>query len=188
MEQEQVYINCHAQLNFPMGVTIHFEGQLLSAEAFDKAIETAKGFAENNGLEYFLFKEDNKLLQRVKNEQDWDYEGPTKGIHIQPDESSDPFILEFDKDYYLQEYCKTQFADISVHILIIDLLRQIVPFFKSFNVEDEGEYWETSDINLLQQHIDNCFKVIEEMKQEDATMDGPYRLENGRILDLMQDD
>lgn len=171
-----------------MGVTIHFEGQLSSPEDFDKVVETAKGFAENNGLEYFLFQEDNKLLQRVKDEQDWNYEGPTEGIQIQPDENSDPLILEFDKDYYLQEYCKTQFGDISVHLLVIDLLRQIEPFFKSFIVEDEGEYWETGDINLLHQHIDNCFKAIEEMKLEDATMNGPYRLENGRIIDLMQND
>ncbi len=55
-------------------------------------------------------------------------------------------------------------------------------------MEDDGEYWETTDINLLQQHIDNCFKAIEEMKQEDATMNGPYRLENGRIIDLMQNE
>jgi hypothetical protein len=168
-----------------MGVTIHFEGQLLSPKDFDKVIVTAKLFAEKNGLEYFLFHEDNKLLERVKDEQDWNYEGPTKGIRIQPDESSDPLILEFDQDYYLQEYCKTQFADISVHILVIDLLRQIEAFFEIFSVEDEGEYWKTSDINLLQQHIDNCARVMEEIKQEDTTMNGPYRLENGRIVDLM---
>jgi hypothetical protein len=170
-----------------MGVTIHFEGQLSSPDDLDKVIKTAKGFAERNDLEYFFFHEDNKLLQRVKDEQDWDYEGPTKGIQIQPNENSDPLILEFDKDYYLQEFCKTQYADVSVHILIIDLLRQIKPFFRSFCVEDEGEYWEKSDINILQQKIDDCFKAIEEMRQEDSTVNGPYKLENGRIIDLMQD-
>ncbi len=92
-------------MNFSYGCD-DTEGQLLSPKDFDKVIETAKDFAENNGLEYFLFQEDNKLLQRVKDEEDWDYEGPTKGIQIQPDENSDPLILEFDKDYYLQEYCK----------------------------------------------------------------------------------
>jgi hypothetical protein len=171
-----------------MGVTIHFEGQLSSSNNFDQVLATAKGFAETHELEYSLFEEENKLLQRVKDEQDWDYEGPTRGIQIQPDGNSDPLILEFDKNYYLQEYCKTQFADISVHILVTDLLRQLAPFFKSFTVEDEGEYWETGDINLLQQHIDVCFKAMEELKQEDATMNGPYKLENGWIIDLMQDD
>ena len=126
-------------IDFPMGVTIHFEGQLSSSNEFDKVIEIAKTFAESNGLEYFLFQEENKLLQRVKEEQNWDYEGPTRGIQIQPDENSDPLVLEFDKNLYLQEYCKTQFADVSVHILIVDLLRQVQPFFTTLTVEDEGE-------------------------------------------------
>ena len=169
-----------------MGVTIHFEGQLSSPEYFDKIIETAKGFAESNELDYFLFKEDNKLLQRVKDEQDWDYEGPTKGIQIQPDENSDPLILEFDENSYLQDYCKTQFADVSVHILVISLLKEIEPYFDSLSVFDEGEYWETSDINNLQQHIDNCFQAIEDAKKENATLEGPFRLNNGRIVDLIE--
>jgi hypothetical protein len=175
-------------IDFPMGVTIHFEGQFSSSNDFDKVVETAKTFAESNGLEYFLFQEENKLLQRVKDEQDWDYEGPTQGIQIQPDESSDPLILEFDENLYLQEYCKTQFADISVHILIIDLLRQIQPFFTKLIVEDEGEYWETSDINILQRHLDNCFQAIEDAKNENSKLEGPCRLQNGRIVDLMEHD
>jgi hypothetical protein len=138
---------------FPMGVTIHFEGQLTCDDNYNKLIEVAKVFAEENDFQYFLFQEKNKLLQRVRDEKDWDYLGSTKGIQLQPDENCDPLILEFDETLYLQEYCKTQFTDISVHILIIDLLRQIQHFFKSITIEDEGEYWETSDINILQQHI-----------------------------------
>jgi hypothetical protein len=171
-----------------MGVTIHFEGQLSASKEYYEVIETAKTFAENNGLEYFLFQEENKLLQRVKDEQDWDYEGPTKGIQIQPDTNSEPLILEFDENLYLQEYCKTQFADVSVHILIIDLLRQIQGYFSLLTVEDEGEYWETSDINMLQQHIDNCFQAIEDAKKKNSKVNGPFRLQNGRIIDLLEND
>jgi hypothetical protein len=168
-----------------MGVTIHFEGQLSSSENFDKVILTAKTFAEDNSLEYFLFQSDNKFLPRVKDEQDWDYEGATKGIQIQPDESTEPLILEFDEHYYLQDFCKTQFADISVHLLIIDLLRQIEPFFHTLTVIDEGEYWDTNDINILQQLLEDCFQAMEDAKKEDATLKGPFKLENGRIADLM---
>ena len=171
-----------------MGVTIHFEGQLSSPKDFDKVIENSRKFAESNGLEYFLIQEENKLLQRVKDEKDWDYEGPTKGIQIQADENSDPLILEFDENLYLQEYCKTQFANISVHILIIDLLRQIQAFFVMLKVEDEGEYWETSDITILQKNLDNCFQAIEDAKNENSKLDGPFRLGNGRIVDLMEND
>ena len=171
-----------------MGVTIHFEGQLSSADKYDKIINVAKRFADSNELEYFTFQEDKKLLERVKDEQDWDYEGSTKGIRIQPDLNCEPLILEFDENLYVQEFCKTQFADISVHILVVDLLRQIQPYFDNFIVEDEGEYWETSDINVLQHHIDNCFRAIEDMKKENDKVNGPIQLENGRIIDLMEDD
>jgi hypothetical protein len=171
-----------------MGVTIHFEGQLSSSGNFDKLITVAKNFAEHNHWEYFMFKENHKLLERVKDEKDWNYEGPTKGLQLQLDLNCDPLILEFDENLYVQEFCKTQFADTSVHIFVIDLLRQIEPYFDNLIVEDEGEYWETSDVNLLQRHIDNCNRVSEEMKNENPKMSGPFRLKNGRIIDLMEDD
>lgn len=171
-----------------MGVTIHFEGKLKSSTLYNEIIETAKDFAVSNDLAFSIFEEENKILQRVRDEKDWDYDGPTKGILIQPDINSDPFNLEFDKDLYLQEFCKTQFADVSVHILIIELLRKIEPYFEVLRVEDEGEYWETKDITLLQEHLDNCFRAIDEAKQENKSLNGPFRLQNGRIVDLMEDE
>lgn len=171
-----------------MGVTIHFEGQLSSSDNYDKVINVAKNFAEHNHWECFEFQEDYKLLERVKDEKDWNYEGSTKGLRLQPDLNCDPLILEFDEDLYVQEFCKTQFADTSIHILIISLLRQIQSYFDNLIVENEGEYWETSDTNLLKQHIDTCNRVSEEMKKENSKMSGPFRLQNGRIVDLMEDD
>jgi len=169
-----------------MGVTIHFEGKLKSQDSFQTVISIAKQFAQTNELNFSTFQEDNKLLSRVKDEVDWDYNGSTMGILIKPDENCDPLNIEFDCDYYIQEYCKTQFADISVHILVIDLLRQLEPNFDILTVFDEGEYWETSDIALLQSHFDNCFKAIEEAKQDDKSLEGPFRLGDGRIVDLMR--
>ncbi len=171
-----------------MGVTIHFEGKLKSQESFQKIIDIAKQYALSNDLIFSLFNEENKILERVKDEKDWDYQGSTNGLLMQPDINSDPLNLEFDKDLYIQEYCKTQFADISVHILVIDLLRQIERYFKVLKVDDEGEYWDTGDITLLQKHFDNCFKAIDEVKQEDKSLEGPFRLENGRIIDLMSNE
>jgi hypothetical protein len=171
-----------------MGVTIHFEGQLKSEQDFDKVNAKAIDFAKINGYEYFLINETYKRLDRVQNELDWDYEGPTKGVQIQIDQSIDPFILEFDKDLYIQEYCKTQFADIDVHLTIINFLRDIEKYFQRLMVNDEGEYWETNDIRILQEHIDNCNRVMEEQKTKNPKMNGPYRMSNGRIFDLLTDD
>lgn len=169
-----------------MGVTIHFEGKLKSNKDYGQILESAKSFAETNGMDYDLIEESEKTLQRVRNEKDWDYGGLTKGIRIQPEPSSDPLNLEFDADNFIQEYCKTQFAEIKTHIKIIDFLKKIEPLFENLIVNDEGEYWETNDPEILQEHIDNCFEVIENAKAENQNLSGPYRMEDGRIVDLME--
>jgi len=171
-----------------MGVTIHFEGKLKSEFDYEQLISKTIDFAKNDGFEYFFIDNTDKLLERVKNEEDWDYEGQTKGIEIKFNEIIDPFILEFDRDLYIQEYCKTQFADIDTHIKIIDFLREIEKHFQELLIDDEGEYWETNNKTILQEHIDNCNKVMENMKMENPKTDGPYRMSNGRILDLITDD
>lgn len=168
-----------------MGVTIHFEGRLRSRDSFETVMAIAKRFALTNGMTYRTFEEADKVLERVKDEEDWDYQGPTMGLIVQPDKNSDPLNLEFDQDLYIQEYCKTQFSDIRIHIIVVDLLRQLEPHFEELKVNDEGEYWDTSDMSILQQHIDKCFKLIEEAKLENSALQGPFRLKNGRIVDLM---
>jgi hypothetical protein len=168
-----------------MGVTIHFEGQLKSDYDFDNVMTIAKDFASENKMESNFFNESIKKLERVKDEKDWDYEGPVKGIKIQPDDNTDPLWLEFDKDNYIQEYCKTQFADINIHILLINFFKQIQPYFNNLIVIDEGEYWETNNKNKLQDFFDNYFNAAEKEKSENSKLDGPYRLENGRLIDLM---
>jgi hypothetical protein len=112
------------------------KGNFLLQTIFDKVSNVAKNFAERNRWKYFEFQEDSKLLERVKDEKDWNYEGSTKGLQLQPDLDSDPLILEFDEDLYVQEFCKTQFADINIHVLIIDLLKQIQPYFDNLIVEE----------------------------------------------------
>ena len=171
-----------------MGVTIHFEGQLKSDKDLDNVISKAKNFARTNEMPYETFSEPLKKLSRLKDEQDWDYEGPTKGIKIQPDPNSDPLWLEFDKDNYIQEYCKTQFAGIDIHLKIISLLKEIQPHFNKLYVIDEGEYWDTEDETLLQNSLNNYFDAVENAKADNPKLNGPFRLEDGRIIDLMEDD
>jgi hypothetical protein len=168
-----------------MGVTIHFEGQLKSNADYDKVMMIAKTFAETNAMTFSFFEATNKLLQRVKDEEDWDYVGTTKGIVIQPHETCDPLILEFDDNNYLQEYCKTQFTDIITHSQIVSLFRQIEDCFVDLQVADEGEYWETEDAELLAENFNNSFLDMELAIKENPELKGPYRVEDGRIIDLM---
>ena len=169
-----------------MGVTINFQGKLKSKENFDEILKISRKFAEENEMPFSIFEEKDKLLLRVKNEKEWDYKGLTRGIRIQPHIYSDPLNLEFDKDYIIQEYCKTQYADIETHVKIIEFLREIKLHFEWLNVDDEGEYWETSNTEILQKHIEKTYELIEEAKEKNEKLDGPFRVEDGRIVDLME--
>ena len=169
-----------------MGVTIHFEGKLKSDFEYKKLMQTAQEFATANQMEHNFFENKKKVLLRVKNNEDWDYSGATKGIRIQPSELTDPLILEFDKDNYLQEYCKTQFAEPETHIQIIEFLKTIQDCFDVLAVNDEGEYWQTADRQVLVNHINTCFHQIETLRQNDHALDGPFKTEDNRIVDLMR--
>jgi hypothetical protein len=169
-----------------MGVTIHFEGKLNSHEDFDKVVKISSDFAQLNNMDYLIFEEQDKLLQRVKDEKDWDYQGLTRGIKIQPHINSDPLWIEFDNDYYIQEYCKTQFVDRDVHIKIIELLKTLKPCFQHLIVTDKGEFWDTSDSKLLQKHFDDCFNAIEDAKKDNPKLSGPFRITGDRIIDLLE--
>ncbi len=171
-----------------MGVTIHFEGKLKDNECIDKVIQTSRDFAVENNMDFDIFEEPNKLLLRVRNEVDCNYQGLTRGIFIQPDVNTDPLWIEFDEDNYIQEYCKTQFANKYIHVKIVKLLKSIESYFQNLIVTDEGEYWDTGDSDTLQEHIDNCFDVIEKLKKENPKLSGPYRVEDNRIVDLMEQD
>ena len=171
-----------------MGVTIHFSGKLKSPDDFIQAMAISEEFAEANTMPYQYFEEDDKLLLRVKNEEDWDYQGPVKGIRLQPHPNSDPLLLEFDENYIVQQYCKTQFAGASIHLKIIELLRKLESYFENLLVNDEGEYWETNDEAVLQEHLDIIFDKIEDAKKENPNLNGPFRVADGRIVDLMKQD
>jgi len=168
-----------------MGVTIHFEGRLKSAQDLDEVLRKGHELARRLSQEPERLDSEKKLLKRVKEEKDWDYEGPVKGIQFRPHINSDPLVLEFDRDYYIQEYCKTQFAIVSTHIEVVEFLRDIEPHFQALHVVDEGEFWETSDIKVLEQKFEDFFNAFEKAVRENPKLKGPFRVE-GRIIDLME--
>ena len=168
-----------------MGVTIHFEGQVRDEENYEKLLAEVVAFADNYGMEYSEIDDQIRTLSRVKDEKDWDYTGPVKGIKIILHENCDPLNLEFDKDLYIQEYVKTQFVGAEAHIILVELLRDFQKYFSSFQVEDEGEYWETNDKSVLEDHISTVDKLIDERLAEDPNLTGPVRSPSGRILDLV---
>jgi hypothetical protein len=139
-----------------------FEGRLRDDNAYERAALQARTYAAKH---YWLVEpiaESEVTLRRVRNEESWDYIGPARGLVLHPHESCDPFRLEFDRDLYVQEFVKTQFAPVEVHLGVIELLRLLAPEFERLTVEDDGEYWDTSDVSVLARHIQKCMHVLED--------------------------
>jgi hypothetical protein len=168
-----------------MGVTIHFEGRLRNEEAFVRSMEVAAAFAREKGWTANPIAEETVALSRVRGEEDWDYLGPTKGLALDPHASCDPVRLEFDRDLYVQEFVKTQFAPIEIHLQIVELLRALSTEFEDLQVEDEGEYWDTSNPAALDGHRQACFHALKDELAKHPDHVGPVRLSTGRIVDLM---
>ena len=120
-----------------MGVTIHYAGRLRDQAAYRQLMAVAETFAAQQGWKVAPGRE-----------------GTTRGLIIQPHESSEPVWLEFDGELHVQASTKTQFAPTRIHIEIIELLRAIQPFFLELKVYDEGDYWETGDPARLQSRLD----------------------------------
>jgi hypothetical protein len=168
-----------------MGVTIHFEGRLRGSASYHRVLAVAQAFATRHGWASEPIDEAEATLLRVRDEQDWDYTGPTRGLALHPHDECDPLRLEFDRDLYVQEFVKTQFAPVETHVKVVELFRLVAPEFESLQVEDEGEYWETSDLKTLQQHVGTCLRVLEDELKARPDHHGPVRLPTGRIVDYM---
>jgi hypothetical protein len=168
-----------------MGVTIHFEGRVRGPTAYSLLLDELRDFADKHEWPSNEIPREDRSLRRVRDEQTWDYSDATFGIEFAPHSDCDPLRFEFDKDYYIQEFVKTQFAGADVHIEIIELLRRIQPFFDSLKVVDEAEFWETSDETALAQHIAQCNEMLRDLLAKNLKAKGPVRLPNGRIADYM---
>jgi hypothetical protein len=146
----------------------------------------AKTYAAQHEWNTELIDSKSATLKRVDdNELDSDYSGPVTGLILQPGGDCEPIRLEFDSDLHVQDYTKTQFAGATIHSEVVDFLRGIAPYFETFRVKDEGEYWETGDQLLLQKHLAACNQSIEDMLREHPNAEVKERMPNGRIVDIV---
>jgi hypothetical protein len=168
-----------------MGVTIHFEGQLSSEQAYRELVESASSIAESEGWRTESIGSDEVTLLRVRDEKDWDYTGPVKGIAVFLHDDCDPVRFEFDKDLYVQEFTKTQFAGPEYHLKVIDLLRAVQPLFRDLKVDDEGEFWDSGDRSVLQAHFKAIEKVLADMLKEKPSARVKVKELDGKIIDII---
>src|SRR5579863_3575494 len=150
-----------------MGVTIHFQGRLPDEAAYQQLVAAAISVADHNGWSYDrIDTSDTKLLRVRENEEPWDYLGPTRGLVIHIDDNCEPIRLEFDRDLYIQEWVKTQFAGAATHINVVETLRMLQANFSDLRVQDEGEFWESGSLERLAKHIDTCDRTIRKLAAE----------------------
>jgi hypothetical protein len=169
-----------------MGVTIHFEGRLRDHTAMSNVLQLAKTFASKHNWAIEEISDANVTLRRVDDsEKDYDYHGPVTGLILNLDNNCEPIRLEFDNDLYVQEWTKTQFAGAKIHITVVDFLREIERFFETFKVNDEAEYWDTGDPELLKKYLADCDRFIAEYRQEHPTAEVKVKTPAGRIVDMI---
>ncbi len=58
--------------------------------------------------------------------------------------------------------------------------------FEFVEIIDEGEFFETNDLALLNKHLQACNEQLEYYLEQSEKYYGPVKLENGRIVDLME--
>lgn len=134
-----------------MGLTIHYKGKLKSPEFIQPLTEEVTDICQQFGWKYFIVPEGD----------------PIAGICVSP-EKCEPIFLTFDAegtmvclatialDLTPGEYIftKTQFAGMDTHMAIIHLLRHLSEkYFDFFELRDEGEYWETNDVEVLRRQF-----------------------------------
>jgi hypothetical protein len=168
------------------GVTINYAGTAKHKSAVSQAIATARRFALERGWAVKEANADVSDITRVVNEEEKPYHGPLKGILIIADPMCEPIYIQFGSDLFMQDYVKTQFAGPDVHIAVVQLFKALRPFFRNLQVDDEAEYWETSDRKKLEEHMATINRTVEALKKAHPGASGPVKEPSGRFTDVIQ--
>lgn len=115
-----------------MGRVIHFKGKLASAKSYEGLEAIILEFAEAYDLSVLFYGIHSLPVSGSGPEAVHPKLLP--GIFVQPGAFCDPLVLEFDEDLYVQTSCNTALADSQVHILLMELVQKMKPFFSYLNI------------------------------------------------------
>jgi len=140
-----------------MGLTIHYSGTIDRTEAIPQFAEELTDIADAMGWSAQPINLDEA-------------DPAFRGIIVNPKGECEPLCFIFDREGRLRalmdllteptephEYSfftatKTQFADIETHVWIIGLLRYLKKrYLGNLEVKDEGEYWDTENLEKLRE-------------------------------------
>jgi hypothetical protein len=169
-----------------MGVAIHYRGQLRDSSLIGRLVEELRILAQQKGWEYTIL--DDPPEKQVSDDGPPDLRGivllthpDTEGLMLlfDPDGTlRNPTLLVAGEAPEITRQCaiKTQYGPAENHIEIVDLLRHLeCTYFRSLEILDEGQYWETGDrqvlaanLEYLQQILDGAAKALEETSMPDG--------------------
>ena len=138
-----------------MGLSIHYQGGIDRIEDIPKLTEELEDIADSMGW----------LSQRINDDES---DPNFRGIIVNPKGQCEPLCFLFDRagklrglmdliteqveptQYSYYNSTKTQFVAVETHVWIIGLLRYLKKHYLSdLSVNDEGEYWETENLETL---------------------------------------
>lgn len=151
-----------------MGVTLHYRGRLKPKEPPRSLLIAVSLFCEGKKW---------KVTER---------KGPTLSFVVEPHEHCEPVDFVLDTDGGFANGCKTQFAPLEVHMGIVELFESIRGRLAELVVRDEGHYWETRSKERLELQVTECFEEMIKAKDQDPSLYGPVKDEDGRITDLVR--
>lgn len=154
----------------PMGVTIHYRGRLRKAADIQPLVGELEDVCRSAGWKF-------NLLDFPDPESS---DEPFSGITFQPHPKCEtvwmcfnqkgelyhPFTYQPDDGSLPWSFTKTQFAGAATHMAICDLFRYLEEkYFDLLEVKDEARYWETGDVNFLQEqfsYLEDAINFLED--------------------------
>jgi len=162
-----------------MGVSIHYKGKIANQEEIPTLCSELTDIATSMGWEAHPISaekgEESQINGVVLSGQEgleplpflFDSDGTLRSIIVLLDPADN-------RDYTFTISCKTQFSSPADHAWIIGLLKYIQQrYIPDLNVTDEGEFWETGDIELLTRHMDFLDKKINEISNKLTKIPAP---------------
>ena len=151
-----------------MGLSFHYNGSIANPDLLPELIGEIEDIAKIHNWKYFIF--DRQFPEDTFGKPE--YNQDIYGICFTPPECETIDIcflsngrmssitnLKFfgkandqaEQPYLYMLSVKTQYAGIELHQFVIHLFRYLSnKYFANFNMIDEGSYWETNDLALLQ--------------------------------------
>ena len=179
-----------------MGLTIHYQGQLLSEAAYKSFIAIAKSYGEERKWLVKEVEEAERELTRILQPEDPDaaeveelYIGSSRGLVLLPHAQCEPLTFVFDHDLFMQDWTKTQFAGSGIHAAIVELFRRTEPLFEMLDVQDEAGFWEGE---MTEAELPELFArtraQIREIASESPGSSVAVVTQSGRIIDIFAAD